>query len=140
MAFLSVSGITSTIFSRKLVIVSSMNMIPSRNTAVSANCHEYPITKQTVYAKNALSPMPGANANGSFAYSPIKMVGSADMRTVVVNNAPLSIPVSLRILGLTAKMYAMVRNVVIPAMTSVRIVVSFGLKPNSFLIMFSCIS
>ena len=38
--FLRVSGITSTIFSRRLDIVSRMNNIPSMNTAVRANCHE----------------------------------------------------------------------------------------------------
>ena len=40
MAVLSAGGMTSTIFSRRLVTVSKRNTNPSRNTAVRANCHE----------------------------------------------------------------------------------------------------
>ena len=39
MALRSTSGMASTIFWRRPVSVSSMKMRPSRNTAVSANCH-----------------------------------------------------------------------------------------------------
>ena len=48
MAFFSVTGIASTIFSRRFVTVSNMKIIPSINTAVRANCHEYPIVRHTV--------------------------------------------------------------------------------------------
>ena len=41
-----------------------INIIPSINTAHKANCQLYPIPKTTVYAKNALSPIPGASAIG----------------------------------------------------------------------------
>ena len=38
MALRRLKGNASTIFSRKLVTVSRMNMIPSKSTAVKANC------------------------------------------------------------------------------------------------------
>ena len=59
------------------------------------------------------------------------MVAAAEMRTVVENNAPLSMPVSERMLGLMARIYAMVKNVVNPAIISVFTLVSLGLRPNS---------
>ena len=37
------------------------------NTAVKANCQEYPITPQMVNAKKAFKPIPGACAIGSLA-------------------------------------------------------------------------
>ena len=46
-------------------------------------------------------------------------VATNDARAVAVKTAPRSMPVALRIFGLTASMYAMVMNVVIPAMISV---------------------
>ena len=39
-AFLSEAGMAFTMASRRFVSVSMTKMIPSRNTAVSANCHE----------------------------------------------------------------------------------------------------
>ncbi len=42
-----------------------------------------------------------------------------EAKAVAVNTAPLSMPDALRILGLTARIYAMVINVVMPARTSV---------------------
>ena len=59
------------------------------------------------------------------------MVAAAEMRTVVENNAPLSMPVAERMLGLIARIYAMVKNVVNPAIISVFTLVSLGLRPNS---------
>lgn len=59
------------------------------------------------------------------------MVAAAEMRTVVENNAPLSMPVAERMLGLMARIYAMVKNVVNPAIISVFTLVSLGLRPNS---------
>jgi hypothetical protein len=54
-------------------------------------------------------------------------------KAVAVNTAPAVIPSSrLNIPGLTAKMYDMVRKMVIPAKISVRTVVVFGSKPKSF--------
>ncbi len=105
-------------------------MIPSRNTAVNANCHEYPIPSTTVNAKNAFSPIPGARANGRFAVKAITRVAIADERAVAVKIAPKSIPVSLKKSGFTMRIYAIVRNVVRPATTSVftSVPCSFSLK------------
>ena len=47
-AFLSDRGRAFTIASRTFVRVSTMNMRPSMRTAVRANCHEYPMPRQTV--------------------------------------------------------------------------------------------
>lgn len=59
-------------------------------------------------------------------------VAIAEVRAVVVNKAPLSIPVTLKIAGLTARIYAIVKKVDSPAMISVRMVVFSGLKPRYF--------
>ena len=63
-AFLRSFGIQFIICSLKLVTVKIINNTPSINTPKSAICHVYPICKTTVYAKNALSPIPGASAIG----------------------------------------------------------------------------
>ena len=57
-------GIHSIIFSLKFVTVSKINIIPSINTAIRANCHEYPICKTIVFAKKTFNPIPGANPIG----------------------------------------------------------------------------
>ena len=57
-------GIHSIIFSLNLVTVNKINIRPSINTAIRANCHEYPICKTIVLAKNTFNPIPGANAIG----------------------------------------------------------------------------
>jgi len=99
--------------------VNKINIIPSRKTAVKANSHDFPIPSTTVNAKNALRPIPGASANGSFAYNPITNVANREDNAVAVKIAPKSIPVSDKINGLTIKIYAIVMNVVTPALTSV---------------------
>ena len=56
-------------------------------------------------------------------------------RAVAVNVAGVSIPSGARLekmLGLTARMYDMVRKVVIPAMISVLTLCLAGSNPNSF--------
>ena len=53
-------------------------------------------------------------------------------RAVDVNTDPAGISSAANILGLTARMYDIVRNVVIPAMISVRTVVFVGSNPNNF--------
>ena len=57
----------------------------------------------------------------------------ADASAVAVKIAPVSIPVAPRMLGLTARIYAMVMKVVRPAMTSVftSVPCSFSLKKFS---------
>ena len=62
--FLSVRGMALKIASLTLVSDNTMKISPSTNTAARAICHEYPIAPQTVNAKYALSPIPGASANG----------------------------------------------------------------------------
>ena len=57
-------------------------------------------------------------------------------RAVDVNTAPPGIPSRIpNIAGFTARMYDIVRNVVIPATISVLTVVLVGSKPNNFLSM-----
>ncbi len=63
-ASLRVIGISLTILFLTGSIESIRNITPSINTAASATCQLIPIPRTTVYAKNALSPMPGAKANG----------------------------------------------------------------------------
>src|ERR1041384_2101443 len=67
-------------------------------------------------------PMPGATANGSFAYKPISRVIVKQMMTVAVSTPLKDMPVlpsAEMIWGLTTTMYAIVKKVVIPAMASV---------------------
>jgi hypothetical protein len=85
-----------------------------------------------VYAKKAFSPMPGASTKGNLAYIAITAVPTMAEMIVVVNTAPLSIPASARMLGFTARIYAIVRNVVIPARTSLFTVIVFGSNPKIF--------
>ena len=49
---------------------------------------------------------------------------------MATKTAPRSIPASARISGFTNRMYAMVRNVVIPAITSVRTSVEWAESPK----------
>ena len=74
------------------------------NTAVSANSQLFPMPRQTVNARNAFRPIPGARANGRFATNAITRVAIAAERAVAVNTAPASIPAALRIPGFTARM------------------------------------
>ena len=56
-------------------------------------------------------------------------------KAVDVNTALVSMPCDARLekmLGLTARIYAMVRNVVTPAIISVRMLCFLGSKPKSF--------
>ena len=67
-------------------------------------------------------PIPGATANGSFAYKPINRVIVKQTSTVAVNTPLKAIPVfpsAERICGLTMTIYAIVKKVVMPAMASV---------------------
>ena len=79
----------------------------------------------TVYAKNAFNPSPGASANGSFAQNAIISVATQADNAVAVNRALLSIPVTLKIPGCTARIYAIVINVVRPAIISTLTLVPF---------------
>ena len=75
--------------------------------------------------KKKFSPMPGASAMGYFAHSPIRIVAAPETTHVASSTAPKSSPVGFPVksvdstAGCTKMMYAIVRNVVMPAMTSV---------------------
>src|SRR5690606_34052307 len=66
--------------------------------------------------------MPGAMTYGRRAYSPIRMVIDAVTSTVAVSTPSNGMPVPsvASTAGLTATMYAVARNEVTPAVTSVR--------------------
>lgn len=127
-AFLRFTGIESIIASRVLKRERARNSNPSKNTAVKATAGEYFIVSTTVNVKNAFSPIPGASAIGRFAVSPIKMEAIAAAIAVAVNTEAALNPALLSMSGLTAKIYAIAKNVVIPATISVRTVVLFALS------------
>lgn len=82
------------------------------------------------------SPMPGARPNGSFPMNAMTIQPIMAASAVAVNTAPPGIGFSFiapKMSGFTARIYDIVRNVVIPAMISVLIVVLVGSKPKSFL-------
>ncbi len=60
------------------------------------------------------------------------IVPTNEARQVAISTAVLSIPAAESMLGFTASMYAIVMNVVTPAMTSVLTLVLFSLSLNSF--------
>ena len=106
------------------------------NTAVKANCQLYPIALHTVNTKKALRPIPGASPNGNLPMNAIAIQPMIDARAVAVKTAPPGIGLSLSALkmsGFTARIYDIVRNVVIPARISVLTVVFVESKPKSFL-------
>src|SRR5271156_2211331 len=74
--------------------------------------------------------MYGAIANGRLAYSPIRRVPKIAVSTVTTIEGPAGIPATLRIAGLTAIMYDIVKNVVRPATISRRIVVPALSRPK----------
>jgi hypothetical protein len=73
----------------------------------------------SIYAKNALRPIPGAIAIGALAKTPVAIVAIAVTRQVTAIRAGLSIPACDKIEGFTKMIYAIVRNVVVPAIISV---------------------
>ena len=88
-----------------------------------------------MYTKNAFNPIPGAKPKGNLPHTAITTQPTIAANAVAVNTAPPGIPSSwLNISGLTARIYDIVTNVVIPANTSVRMVVLLGSNPKSFFI------
>ena len=86
-----------------------------------------------MYAKYALSPRPADKANGRFAINAIHIVPINEAKHVAIRMASLSIFVpSLKMFGFTARIYAIVINVVRPAITSVLTEVLFCLSLNIF--------
>jgi len=90
-------------------------------------------SNDTVYAKKAFKPIPGAKANGRRANNAITNVPANAARAVAVNSAFLSIPAALKISGFTARIYAIVMKVVIPASISVLTVVLFPFRLKNLL-------
>ena len=91
----------------------------------------------TTTAKNELSPIPGAIANGLFAKNAMTNVPIAEAIQVARNtpfqsDCPPFFVKSVNRFGLSAMMYAMVMKVVRPAMISVLTVVPFCFSLNSF--------
>ena len=86
----------------------------------------------TVYAINAFIPIPADKANGRFAISPMLMQPINEAMQVASITAVGSIPAEDSMLGFTARMYAMVINVVIPAAISVFTLVLFCFSLNIF--------
>lgn len=126
------AGMAFTIDSRRLLTVSSSSMIPSIRIAVRANCHECPVPRHIVNTKKALGPMPGAIPKGFFARKAISNVLIMATDAVAVNTEPFGIPSRLENrLGLTARIYDIVRNDVRPANISVVMSVDDGSKPNN---------
>ncbi len=95
-------GIAFTTASRTPLTDNTIKIIPSTNTAVRATSQGTPICKTTVYAKNALRPIPDAKAKGRLATTPIKIHPNAAAKQVPVTSAPAGMPVSDKIFGFTA--------------------------------------
>ncbi len=76
--------------------------------------------------------MPAESANGRFAINAMQTVPINDARQVARSTAVPSMPVVESTEGFTARIYAIVINVVIPAATSVLTFVLFFLSLNIF--------
>ena len=90
--------------------------------------------KITPNVKNAFNPIPGASAIGQLAHKPMINVPTTAAIIVAVNTAPNSMPEPsvLKIAGFTTVMYAIVKKVARPAITSLRTVVPAFFRPNRF--------
>ena len=99
---------------------------PSTKMTAMAVCQPRPMLPHRVKATIELMPMPEAQASGRFENTPIAIVITAAPRQVAVTAAVGLIPAADRMLGLTMMMYAMAKNVVRPARTSVA-----ALEPRS---------
>ena len=82
--------------------------------------------------------MPGANPKGNLPQKAITTQPTIAAKAVDVNTAPEGIPSNNEnIAGLTAKMYDIVRNIVIPAITSVRTDIFDASNPNNLFNIYS---
>ena len=122
------TGIMFRIASLTPEIVIIKKIMLETNTAASAVSQVLPIVNMIVYVNNALSPIPGANPTGYLETNPIIIHAIPDAIAVAKNTPVAGIPPSASIDGFTPKMYAIARNVVIPAMISVLKSVPFSLK------------
>ena len=106
------------------------NSMPSTNTAARATCQDMPIPRTTANVKYAFSPIPGASANGRFAYNPITTQPTKAAIAVANSASSKGIPAMESMAGLTNRIYAIVRNVVIPALISPSTVLPASVTPN----------
>jgi hypothetical protein len=99
---------------------------PERNTMPKPVCQDILPAETRLYARNALSPIPGAIAIGAFVKRPVMIVIMAVVTQVAIIRAALSIPAALKIAGFAKIIYAIVRNVVSPATISILTFVSLS--------------
>lgn len=85
---------------------------------------------QTVYVKNALRPIPGACANGTFARIAVKKQPIAAEIHVAIATPVAFIPVEPSMPGLTKIMYDIAKKVVKPPIISAFTVVLCSLSLN----------
>ena len=76
--------------------------------------------------------MADESAKGRLAMNAMRNMAIAEASAVAVNTEPASIPVAPSTLGFTARIYAMVINVVSPAITSVLTSVPRSLSLKNF--------
>ena len=103
-------------------------MQPDVNTHANAFCQETPKPSTTLNAKKLLSPMAGPKAKGKFPYKPIQTQAIAQEIAVAQNNARISIPAALKMLGLRTTILTQDKNVVSPAIISVRTLVFLSVR------------
>src|SRR3712207_1998539 len=110
-AILIDNGIQSAILSRIPPKDKIKKKHPDKNTIPKAVSQVTPLSMTKVKVKKAFNPIPGANPNGAFAQTPEINVPNAVAKQVTVIRAPLSIPVKLKIEGLTKIIYAIAKKV-----------------------------
>ena len=103
-------------------------MQPDVNTHANAFCQETPKPSTTLNAKKLLSPMAGPKAKGKFPHKPIQTQAIAQEIAVAQNNARISIPAALKMLGLRTTILPQDKNVVSPAIISVRTLVFLSVR------------
>ncbi len=80
-----------------------MQRTPDQNTVPNACCQVSPMVPTTAKAKKPFISRPGASAKGRRAHSPMTIVDTPEAITVANSTALTSMPVWLRIAGLTTK-------------------------------------
>ena len=103
-------------------------MQPDVNTHANAFCQDTPKPSTTLNAKKLLSPMAGPKAKGKFPHKPIQTQAIAQEIAVAQNNARISIPAALKMLGLRTTILTQDKNVVSPAIISVRTLVFLSVR------------
>ena len=112
------TGIASMIASRRPQRTKRRIAIPSMKITAIDACQSPPVIGVREKATTAFTPIPDAQASGRLENRPIKMVIMPPPRQVAVIAAETGTPAAARRAGFTAIMYAIARNVVIPALNS----------------------